>query len=93
MSGLGNAVKKSMSRSDIERVSREMLELLEASGLSPLEGLTAVEALYSLLLLRGMDAAAGNLKVSDAAREVALRSVNRMASRIIAWPARTADKQ
>ena len=82
-----------LRRDQINEAAKAILEGLEASGLMPLEGLTAVESVYALLLLRGMDAAQGHQKTIDAARHVALRSLNRMESRVLAWPARTEDRQ
>jgi hypothetical protein len=86
------ATKHTMSRDRIEKASRDMMALLEESGLSPVEGLTAVEALYSLLLLRGMDAAGAGTPLANTAKELALRSLDRMSSRVLAWPARVEDR-
>ena len=82
-----------MSREKIAEAAKGIMEYLEAAGIAPMEGLTAVEAVYSLLLLRGMDAANGHAQTIDTARHVALRSLNRMESRVIAWPARIEDRQ
>lgn len=85
-----------LRRDEIQRVSGELMAHLEESGLSPIEGFTAVEALYSLLLLRGMDAAAkttgSNEQLENEARQLALRSLARMQSRVLAWPARVEDR-
>lgn len=84
--------KRTMSRDRIEGASRDMMALLEASGITPIEGLTAVEALYALLLLRGMDAAGAGTPLANTAKELALRSLDRMSSRVLAWPARVEDR-
>ncbi len=84
--------KAAMQRENIEKASRDMMALLEESKLTPIEGLTAVEALYSLLLLRGMDAAGQDTRLANTAKEVALRSLDRMSSRVLAWPARVEDR-
>lgn len=86
------SAKITMRREKVAEAAKGIMEYLEASGLQPLEGLTAVESVYSLLLLRGMDAANGHAQTIDTAKHVALRSLNRMESRVLAWPARVEDR-
>lgn len=81
-----------LRREQIATAAQGILDGLKDAGLMPMEGLTAVESVYALLLLRGMDAAQGHKQTIDAARHVALRSLNRMESRVLAWPARVEDR-
>ena len=81
-----------MRRDDIEKAAKDIMALLETSGLQPMEGLVAVESLYATLLLRGMDATA-DPRLQETARKVALRSLTRMKTRVLAWPARSEDRQ
>jgi len=81
-----------LRREKIGEAATTIMDGLAASGLMPMEGLSAVEAVYALLLLRGMDAAQGHQKTIDDARHVALRSLSRMESRVLAWPARIEDR-
>ncbi len=85
-------VKFSVNREAVREQAGVLLGELEASTLSPLEGLTVIESLYSLLLLRGMDACNGDQAMIEQARALALRSLDRMQSRCLAYPARVEDR-